>query len=70
MCALCAGACYYFTNDMLGLVLSTMVSICAAIAVYAVAIFLLGVITRDDVYLLPKGKKIAALLTKLHLLKA
>ncbi len=70
LCAVAAGACYHFTQSSLGLVLATLLGIMAAVLVYVVAIFVLGVITKDDVSLLPKVKHIAALLEKMHLLKA
>jgi stage V sporulation protein B len=70
LCALAAGGCYYLTNGVLGLTLSTFASMCAAVVVYVIAVFLLGVISKEDVSLLPKGKKIAAPLIKLHLMKA
>ncbi len=69
MCAVAAGGCYYLLSGMLGLTLSTLAGICVAVPVYVIAIFLFGVITKDDVMLLPKGKKIAKLLCKFHLLR-
>lgn len=69
ICAVAAGACYRLISGAAGLTLSTLAAICVAVPVYLVSIFIFGVITREDVILLPKGNKIAALLTKLHLLK-
>ena len=69
-CAVCASIVYNLTLNILGLTLSTFFAIVAAAIVYFIAIFVVGVITRDDVYLLPKGKKIASLLGKLYLLRA
>lgn len=47
--------------------LSTLLAIAAAVVVYVISIFLVRGIERTDVELLPKGKKIAALLHKLKL---
>lgn len=68
-CAFVASLSYNLVVDTLGTTLSTGLGIICAVLVYVLAIFLLGVITREDVQLLPRGKKIAALLDKLHLLK-
>ena len=42
--------------------LATMVSICAGVAVYAVLVVALRIISRDDLALMPKGDKIAKIL--------
>ena len=69
-CALSALGVYNLLVNVLGLTLSVLVAIASAGIVYLLAIFILGVITKEDVILLPKGKKIAALLTKFHLLRS
>jgi len=69
-CALAAIGVYSLTFDIIGLTLSVFLAIACAALVYLLSIFVLGVITKQDVYLLPKGKRIVSLLTKLHLLRA
>ena len=69
-CALSALGVYNLFSGILGLTISVLAAIASAGIVYLLSIFILGVITKEDVYLLPKGKKIASLLSKLHLLRA
>lgn len=69
-CAASAGACYRLLDGVLGVALSALCSIILAVVVYVLAIFVFGVITKEDVYLLPKGKKLASILMKFHLLRS
>jgi len=48
----------------------TLAAIGASGLVYIIAIFLIQAVDREDLMLLPKGKKICALFERLHLLKA
>lgn len=50
--------------------ITVVLAIGAAAVVYIITIFLIRAITEDDIILLPKGKKLCALLKKLHLLRA
>lgn len=71
--SLCGAAAILASNllrDAIGLTLSTLMAIICAAVVYLVSILVFGVITREDIYLIPKGKKIAALLEKIHVLRA
>jgi stage V sporulation protein B len=54
-----------FTPDKL----ATIVSIVVAIPIYAIALLKMGALTKHEIIALPKGKKLYALLNKLHLLK-
>lgn len=56
---------YYLVNSN---VISLLVSIGIAACVYGVLVIKLGVLTKDDILAMPKGKKLARLLGKLHLL--
>ena len=49
--------------------LATLAAIAIAVAVYAVLIFVFKAISKEDVLLLPKGKKICSVLQKLKLIK-
>ena len=69
LCALTAGGCYGLLVNYVGNAAALVASIFAAMVVYAVSIFLIKAVGREDVELLPKGKKLALLLTKLKLLK-
>ena len=44
-------------------------AILVAAIVYVIVIFLIKAITKEDIMLLPKGKKIYSILLKLHLMK-
>ena len=69
LCALTAGVGYKLMLPYLGNALSLIVSITAAAVVYGVSIFLIKAVGREDVELLPKGRKLAGILTKMKLLK-
>lgn len=53
--------------------LMTLAALAAAIGagglVYVFMLFVVGAIKRDDIVMLPKGEKLAALLTRIHLLR-
>ena len=71
---LCAGAAfgsYVLMTEVLLLQgrIITLLSIGLAVLVYGVLIFTIRAITSDDILLLPKGKKILSVLTKLKLVK-
>ncbi len=70
LCSLAAGGSYRILESILGATLATFSAIICAVVVYVLAIFIFGVITKEDIELLPKGKKLASVLTKVHLLKA
>lgn len=44
------------------------IAICVAVVLYAVMIFVLRLVKRDDVLMMPKGERLAAILDKFHLL--
>ncbi len=52
----------------LKVLLALGIAIFAAVLVYAVMVFALRLIKREDVIMLPKGEKLAGILDKLHLL--
>ncbi len=68
-CGISAALVYYLTQGLFGVSISALVSIVVAVLVYVFCIFVFGVISKDDVILLPKGEKIANLLSKFHLLR-
>lgn len=49
-------------------VVSLLVSVAIAAFVYGILILKLGVLNKDDILAMPKGKKLAGILTKLHLI--
>ncbi len=57
-------------TSVLGDRLATLVAILVSALVYGLLMLLMGGINADDVHHLPKGRTIARLLTKLHLLRS
>ena len=49
-------------------VVSLLISVAVAAFVYGILILKLGVLNKDDILAMPKGKKLAGILTKLHLI--
>lgn len=47
---------------------SLLISVATAAFVYGILILKLGVLNKDDILTMPKGKKLAGILTKLHLI--
>ena len=68
-CAISASLVYKLLVSVVGLTISTFAAIIAAAFVYLLSVFLFGVISESDISLLPKGRKIASLLRRFHLLK-
>lgn len=64
ICAVSARAAYWLLSKACGNMIATAGAIVIAVAVYAVAVILLRVLTKDDVLMLPKGEKIAKILEK------
>ena len=48
---------------------ATVISVCVAIVIYSLALLLLGGLTENEILAMPKGRKLAGLLKKLHLLR-
>ena len=51
----------------LGSTLTTLITLCVAVAVYGLSILKLKAITVDELSSFPKGDKLAKLVRKLHL---
>ncbi len=58
----------YFCVQFMAQRLSTVISIVAAIVVYAISLLILRVFTATEIKFLPKGEKIAKVLEKWHLI--
>lgn len=70
LAALCAAAIAYAGCRILGVDGgAVLLSIAAAAAVYAVLVLLFGVVSAEDLVLLPHGERISAFLTKYHLIR-
>ena len=67
------GVCTYFINQGLNQVISnsisTIVSIILGAIIYVVSIFLLKILTKEDIMMIPFGTKIYAILVKLGIYK-
>jgi len=69
ICAAAALGSYTLFNTFVSGSIATVAAIGTAGIVYVLFVFLLRVVTADDVKLLPKGNKICSALTKIHLIK-
>ncbi len=70
LCAAAAFGGYRLLHGVLSLsvLISTAIAMIAAVVVYVVSLFLLRAISKEDVLSLPKGKNIAKVLEKHHLI--
>ncbi|MBQ7045602.1 MAG: polysaccharide biosynthesis protein [Clostridia bacterium] len=66
---LCASTAMGVAKVLGNSIIDTLLALIAAVVVYVAAIIVLRVIEKDDVLGLPKGQKIASLLTKLKILR-
>jgi stage V sporulation protein B len=66
--AITAAACYYISFPILGLLKSAVASIALCFVSYIFVLFISKTVERDDLTMLPGGKKIVILLDKLHLM--
>ena len=51
-------------DGVVGNKIATLAAICIAVVIYAISLFALKALTRDDILSLPKGEKIAKILEK------
>lgn len=68
-CAVAAYAGYGLLNLVLPSAVSTILAVVVAAIVYIVVMLLIRAITKEDIYMLPKGKKIAKTLEKHHIIR-
>lgn len=65
------GICSYFIySNLLGIInakLATIVAILLAVIIYALAIVVLKVFNKEEIYMMPAGDKICKLLEKLKI---
>lgn len=69
---ICAGAAflsYTLLSAVIRPKMATLLAICLAVFVYLIVICLTKAITKEDILLIPKGKKLYAVLQKIHLMK-
>ena len=69
ICAVAAAGGYLLLHNAIGEKLAVLLAIAVAAVIYAVALLLLGAISREELEMLPMGKKISPLLSSLKLLK-
>ena len=64
VCGIAAAGSYYVLNLIWTSRLNTLISIIFAVIIYAICLLISKTLTKDDVNMLPKGKKIAKILEK------
>lgn len=69
LCAVAAWCVHFWASSWLGNTVSTLLAMGLAAAVYIVSLFCMGGIEKYDVFMLPKGEKIAKLLEKHGLIR-
>ncbi len=69
LCGVSALAVSHFLSQLLGLTLSTVAAILAAVAVYFISVLIMKCLTKDDIMILPKGESVYALLRKIKAVK-
>ena len=69
LCAICAAGTYLLLRGGIGEKLSVLVAIAIAAVIYAIALLLLGAVSKEEIEMLPMGKKISHTLSTLKLLK-
>lgn len=69
VCALTVYGAYTLFHMFVGNVISIVAAIILAVIVYVLALMLLKTFTKEELYLLPKGKNIVTILAKLHLIR-
>ena len=69
ICAVAAAGSYLLLSPPVGEKAAVLLAIAVAATVYAVALLLSGAISREELEMLPMGKKISPVLTSLKLLK-
>ncbi|MDR1017387.1 MAG: polysaccharide biosynthesis protein [Lachnospiraceae bacterium] len=63
-----AGFTHFFCILFINPIIATLISLIFAVITYIIAILLLGGLTKDEIYEMPKGEKLVKIFTKLHLL--
>lgn len=69
LCAISAYFSYYFLSQILNVLVATLLSIVIACVIYTISLLILRTFTKNDLYFLPKGKKIVIILEKMHLIR-
>ena len=69
MMAICSYATYLLLADIIVERLATVIAMGVAVIVYALALIVLRILTKEDIFMLPYGQKIYKILCKLGLYK-
>lgn len=65
--AICSYGAFIFVKSFIGIRISTIIAIIIAVIIFALAIVILKVFSKEEIEMLPKGDKVYILLKKLHL---
>ena len=64
--AICSYALFIILNGIIAEKMATLIAIAFAILIYVVAIIVLKIFTKDEIYMIPHGQKIYKVLEKLR----
>ena len=69
MMAICSYAVYLLLADIMAERMATLIALFMAVIIYALALAVLRILTKEDIYMLPHGQKVYKILCKLGLYK-
>lgn len=69
MMGICSYAVYLILNSINGKNLATIIAILVAVLIYSLAIIILKVFTKEEIYMIPYGNKLYKILEKLEIYK-
>ena len=69
MMAICSYAVYLLLADIIAERMATLIALFMAVIIYALALAVLRILTKEDIYMLPHGQKVYKILCKLGLYK-
>ena len=69
MMGICSYAIYFVLTGILPGKLVTIIALCVAVIIYVLALIALKIFTKEEIFMIPYGQKIYAVLTKLGLYK-
>ena len=62
--SICSYAIFIILNNVISERIATLISIAIAVIIYALAIIALKIFTKEEIYMIPYGKKIYSILEK------
>ena len=64
--AICSYALFIILNNIMAEKIATLIALAFAVIIYAIAIIVLKIFTKEEIYMIPYGQKIYKVLEKLR----